>query len=33
MLLGHDYNLTGRFFGNVISADANNRGCPLTSSP
>jgi len=35
MLLGHDNNLTGRFFGNVISADANNRGfcCQAQAEP
>jgi hypothetical protein len=33
MLLGHDNNLTGRFFGNVISADSNNRGFCCASEP
>jgi hypothetical protein len=33
MLLGHDNNLTGRFFGNVISADANNRGFCCLAEP
>src|SRR5262249_2403056 len=33
MLLGHDNNLTGRFFGNVISADSNNRGFCCLAEP
>jgi hypothetical protein len=33
MLLGHDNNLTGHFFGNVISADSNNRGFCCLAEP
>ena len=31
--LGHDNNLTGRFFGNAISGDSNNRGFCCLAEP